>query len=65
MVIENIFEHTKVYTGRGWAASENGEAYQAKLQELGYDGYSFKEDNANHLTYCIFNHNKMYPPQKV
>lgn len=61
----NIFEHTKVYTGRGWAASENGEAYQAKLQELGYDGYSFKENNANYLTYCVFNSNKMYPPQKV
>ena len=61
----NIFEHTKVYTGRGHSLSENGKAYQAKLLELGYDGYSFKENNANYLTYCIFNHNKMYPPQKV
>ena len=61
----NIFEHTKVYTGRGWAASENGEAFLTKLQELGYDGYSFRDNDTGFLTYRLFNHDKISPPRKV
>lgn len=61
----NIFEHTRVYTGMDRAASENGEAFLTKLQELGYDGYSFRDNDTGFLTYRLFSHDKISPPRKV
>ncbi|MBR1411240.1 MAG: hypothetical protein IJ580_09100 [Prevotella sp.] len=61
----NIFEHTKVYTGNGHTVSENGKGYKAKLQELGYDGYSTEDRDTGRHIYCLFNLNKVSSPRKV
>ena len=35
------------------------------FQELGYDGYSFRDNDTGFLTYHLFNRDKISRPRKV